>query len=313
MKKIVNMRDLKPPIFFSYNIYMAIYTKGRAFNVPGRNPRRRKIAPKKVVKQAVVRANKRVFEKKVLNVMDKQMEVKQLNVILTENPAGVYNQSIKGGGLADTGAGFNISNLLQKIPIDRGTSSTERIGLSISPKELRLKGYIFASAYNAETNNNPNPFEVVMVAYKRKISATPNPSNLKLNVGDNAPTSITSTIWNDMFDWNRGEFVIKKVRRFKFKAATEIQNLTKPQTETAITNSIVINPQTGDSRLPMVQRFSFAIPIKKELSYDSNSTIPQNDWCAIGFYIINSDGTTCPASHTRAQIYMTGSLKYTDI
>lgn len=299
---------------------MAIYARGRAYNVPGRNPRRKFVPKRKtVVRKAVRTANKKVFEKKVLNVMDKQAEVKQRTIILTEQPAGVYNQSIKGGGLTETTAatpaGWMITNLLQKIPIQKGTASTQRIGLAITPKELRLKGYIFASQYNSTTNNNPNPFEVVMVLFKRKNSVTMNTSQLKLNANDSAATGVTSSPWNDMYEWNRSEFVIKKVRRFKFKAATEVQNLTRAQTETTVTNSVVINPQTGDARLPMIQRFNIVVPIKKELTYDvttPETNTPVNDWCSVGFYIVNSDGTTPTASETRAQIYMTGSLKYTD-
>ena len=297
---------------------MAIYTRGKSYNVPGRNPRSKVPRRSKMVRKAVKNANKKVFETKVQNVLNKQMEVKQRTIILTENPTGVYNQSIKGGGLSEspsTQKGWNITNLLEKIPIQKGSASTQRIGLAISPKELRLRGYIFASQYNSTTNNNPNPFEVVMVIYKRKNAVSGATNQLKLNANDSSATAITSTPWNDMFEWNRSEFVIKKVRRFKFKAATEIQNMTKPQTETTMTTSIVLNPQTGDARLPMIQRFNIVVPIKKELTYDvvsPETNTPVNDWCSVGFYIVNSDGTTPTASETRAQIYMTGSLKYTD-
>lgn len=308
---------------------MAIYNRGRKYNVPGGRaktfiPTKRKY--RKVVHQAVRQAKNKLFEKRVNSVINKNTEVKQKTYVLTKSstPGGPYYQYIRGGGLEQAGVpGFGIPNILNLLILAPGTGSSERIGLSVNVKELRLKGMIHAQPYNAivatpqvvPLNTNLSPFDVVMVVYKNKNDKNGAADGLKLDEELNSAVHVDSTPYNDMFPWNRGDYTIKRVKRFRFKGPPVA--VAEPQTPTSA--PVLANPIYGNASNPLCHRFNLTIPLKNELTWNAPypgagdvNKQPQNEWCAVGFYIVNLDGTTCAQTQGRAALYMNATLKYTD-
>lgn len=292
---------------------MGIYSRRKAFNTPGSRPKPRRFNRKKAIRTAVRRAKNATFEKRVENIISKQNEVKQKTYVLTKSavPGGAYYQYIRGGGLipgitADNG--LCIRNILNKNVLAQGVESSQRIGLSVNVKSLTIQGIIHSQAFDSTVNHNPNPFEVVMVIYKAKNDPTGDPNKIKLDEETNSGVPITSSPYNDMYTWNRADYVIKKTRRFRFQAMPFIQQTS----ETATTGSVAMNPISGSANNKMAQRFNISIPIKNELTYNRANNVPQNEWVSVGFYVVNLDGTLPPSSQIRATVYMTSKLKYTD-
>ena len=294
---------------------MGIYNRGRKFNTPGtrRKPSWRFKPKRTIAKKAVRSALNKNFNKRVKNVIANQLEVKQKTYVLTKSsvPGGAYYQYIRGGGLipgvtADNG--LCIRNILSKNVLAQGVESSQRIGLAVNVKSLTIQGIIHSQAFDSTVNHNPNPFEVIMVIYKAKNDPTGDPNKIKLDEETNSAVAITSSPYNDMYTWNRADYVIKKVRRFRFQPMPFVQQTT----ETATTGSVAMNPISGSAMNKMAQRFNISIPIKKELTYNRANNVPQNEWVSVGFYVVNLDGTLPPSSQIRATVYMTSKLKYTD-
>lgn len=319
------MRELKPPIFFlDIYIVMAIYNRGRKFNVPGGRAKPRFIRPKRtIVKKAVRTAMNKRFEKRVENIIDKQAEVKQKTYVLTKSavPGGAYWQYIRGGGLESgtvTDNGFVVPNILNSLIIAPGTGSSDRIGLSVNVKELRLKGMIHAMPYSIgggglPGNTNLSPFEVVMVVYKNKNDVTGSATKLKLDEETNSAIAINSDAYNDMYPWNRADYTIKKVLRMRFKGPP----VAVEEPASSGNYPVFANPIYGDASNKLCHRFNISVPIKKELTWNSPwanaaNKLPQNEWLSVGFYLVNLDGTTPPNTQARATIYLNATLRYTD-
>jgi len=219
-------------------------------------------------------------------------------------------QSIPGVGLhAHTGGnkGAIIGNLLGAPSFSMGQGATQqtRIGNSISNCKLNVKGFVQSLIYNASTNTSQFPFEVHVLVYKAKSDPSGSPETI-LNKVDNTNSYIDGSAGSSMLPWNRKSYTIKKHRVFRMKP-----NLVA-ETSTG-TNVVGIgNPNYAGSRAEFFKRFSMDINIKDVLQFDDTGVTVENDWVAIGVYVINGDGQTLLPQQIRAKITAVATLRYKD-
>ena len=247
----------------------------------------------------------------VKSITLKQRELKYYQVDL------LSSASINGGGLTFSNlifnAGAGVPNVLKSganMPI--GNGGNDRVGNQIQVKSLTLKGFIAALPFNSHSNTSKTPFDVYMCVYKRKINNDGDPSYLKEYTNGTVGAingSIQTTV---LAPFNRKNYVIKKVRVFRFKAQPEV--ITGGPTANGI--GIVNNESGSTSTRDYFKTFSIDIPVKKMLKYAGDSTAePVNDWFSVGFYVINGDASASSASSTteaRANVCLQSQLKYYD-
>jgi len=243
----------------------------------------------------------------VNNITMAQKEVKLNHINL------LTAKTINGGGLTFQNflfnAGAGVPNVLAGLGLTRGTFNNQRIGNDVNVKSVILKGFINQMPYNAHTNASKAPFDVYMIVYKRKAVSDGDPLYLKEYPNDNMGMidgSITTTV---LHPFNRQGYIIKKVKKFSFKAAAEI--ISGGQT----TPPAILNPETGSSTRDYFKTFSVKVPVKKVLKFNDADTEPKNDWFTVGFYYINGDaGATLAGStiETRAAVTLQGQLRFTD-
>ena len=247
----------------------------------------------------------------VKSITLKQREVKYFQADL------LAGATIYGGGLSTSAfvynAGAGVANVLSKgalIPL--GNSAHTRVGNEIMVKSLNLKGFIAAYPFDNSTNSRKSPFDVYMVIYKRKIDSDGDPANIKEYTNGTTGAingSIQTTV---LAPFNRRGYTIKKVRVFKFKAQPEVIVGGSSAGGIGIVNNDTGNTSTRD----YFKTFSIDVPIKKVLKYRGDNTgEPINEWCSVGFYIINGDAHASNASSVseeRASVNLQSQLKYYD-
>lgn len=216
---------------------------------------------------------------------------------------------IKGGGLDSGSKGFCIPNLYSVMPLQQGTNNQQRVGNDINVKKLNLRGFIKAEMYST-TNNSSLPFEVHLILYKAKKDPTGVPNYLK-SLQNNTQGPITGQVANDMQPWNHDQYLIKKLRTWKFKSPPYA-------THTDIAGTSVTQPgfifgsEYGSSTNVHFQRFSINVPTPKKLVFKDGSNVVENDWIGIGLWVQNGDGASIAATQVRASLYMDGAIYYTD-
>lgn len=281
-----------------------------------KRPFRKKINRKKTLSKmrtnAVRSATTAQFNKRVLAVVNRNLETKMRVV-------SVYDkESIHGSGLATTtftggttpitpvAPGLAKKNLLAHINLDQGVEQEQRIGNSINNVRLRVRGFIQSAVYNSNTNASLLPYEVHMLVYKRKRDYD-NPYDILKSYPNNATGQITSDIITTLYPFNKDSYEIKKHRVFRMRPMHH---------EIAVnTTTGIVNSQNSNA-LPF-QRFNMDIPIKKTLRYSDGLDIPANDWVGILFFVINGDGSIVanPVTNTwdqRALVSMDAVLTYKD-
>lgn len=239
------------------------------------------------------------------------------------------NYTIYGGGLSTKGMfgtreyGAICDNVLGINYIAKGDNQDERIGNELVVKSLKIKGFISALPFHNTTNNNNTPFDVYMVVFKQKTMSTSgsqpallSPLNM-LQHTTNSTLRILGDADSVMLPWNRENYIIKKVKKWRFKpqpygqsyvgvttgntsatASTGLQNLANPNTTS-----------TGS----FFRTFSLDIPIKKVLKYQDTQNWPSNEYVSIGFFYVNGDGLQTQSSEARAKVSMISNLKFTEI
>lgn len=266
-----------------------------------------KKAPARRVRRAPAKraAPKMTLEKKIkaISLSEQEQKLKTYTIINADNTRGT--------GLlfgAVTGRrGLYVPNILSATDLNlaQGTNQETRIGNEIHNVKLNVKGFIHSEPQSNPANISPYPFEVHLLFYKRKNSTGNDPDSI-LQYPDNTNGSITGNATTSMLPWNRKDYVIKKHRIFKMKANPATATSTAP-------NAIgVENPSFNAGDYQFFKRFSIDVPIKEKLLFNDAGTSPNNEWVAMGIYIVNGDGTTLLNLQQRAQVSAVATLRYKD-
>lgn len=223
---------------------------------------------------------------------------------------------IPGGGLAIGGIvaiqhGLVCPNLFAFTTLQQGQTAQQRIGSRVTPKGFYVKIFVRSEDVNVSTNPYNMPYKFHVLFYKNKAGKAANgePSKL-LQRFNNTVGALEGTAWDELSQWNRDEYVIKKYASFKMK--------TPPATTSVATTSgndaVLYNSDYGSSTTPVYRTLNFKIPIAKTWTYrDGGDNIPANDYLSMGLWFSNADGNSIAATHERCRVYVTAQLYYTDL
>ena len=256
----------------------------------GRRPQAKKTAPKMTLEKKI----------KAISLAEQETKIKSFAI--------ADDQPILGVGLnnAET-KGLLIKNILgsPKFIMAQGTNQQQRVGNSINNCILHLNGFIHSMPTHATSNVSLYPYEVHVLVFKTKQGSSGNPDTILQNT-DNTNIGIIGNASSTLLPWNRKGYIIKKHKIFRLKS--------NPVTGTSsLANAIGIeNPSYNGAQAEFFKRFSFDVNIKDTLTFDDAGTGPMNEWCAVGVYVVNGDGTTLLQSQQRAKITISGTLKYKD-
>ena len=255
-----------------------------------------------VTRKAVKAASTKTFNTKVNKALT------QLNVIERKQKTIVFpTTSTKGVGFETTDSsvpsvvrGIFVSNVFEHCQLTRGDQQDQFTGNKISNVRLRFSGVAVSNEYDATNNNSTAPMEVWFVFYKNKagLLAKGNPNGLKSYPNDTKGK--IKEIYTTSYPWNREEYTIKGVKKFKLRA--------RPK-ELADDDGVV-NGQTSNA--PTFHRFSYNLPVAKMLKYGDSDTKPSNDYLSMGIYIVDGYGETLDPAQQRCAIYGSYTFSYTD-
>ena len=231
-----------------------------------------------------------------------------LNVIERKQKTITFpTASTKGTGYETTDAatpvvirGIHISNVFAHCTLNRGDDQDEFTGNKISNVKLTFSGVAVSLPYNATTNNSTAPMEVWFVFYKNKagVMAKGNPNGLK-SYPNNTKGKIKE-IFTSTYPWNREEYTIKGVKKFKLRARPKEMG----------DEDTVVNSQTSNA--PTFRRFSYQLPVAKMLKYGDSDDMPSNDFLSMGIYIMDGYGEPLDPAQQRCKIYGSYYFSYTD-
>lgn len=198
-------------------------------------------------------------------------------------------------------------NMFTALSLGQGTHQDQRIGNSVKTKSLTFRGVVTALP-SSSANNDPLPFEVHLLWFKRKKfqSGTPAsaPDDLK-QYSTNTLIPVEPYIMNSVIPWNKDSYEIKAHRVFRLRQYSVNLGNNAPEQ---------LNPQLSNA--PFFHRFHVTIPIKTNLQFEDGATNPSNDWCSFAAYVINSNGAAVFDAlgdwETKAAIGMDMVYRYTD-
>lgn len=221
------------------------------------------------------------------------------------------NENTRGSGLAfgttTVRKGVYVDDVLGSASMNmtQGTNQQQMIGNKIQNCKLNIKGFLHSRPFDATSNTNFYPFEVHVLAYKRKDSPANNPDKILQGV-NNTNVSIDGGAASSILPFNREGYTIKRHRIFKMKAQPIAAVSTIPNVVG------VENPSYNAGDYQFFKRFSMNIPIKSTLLFDDATLSPKNDWCCFAVYIINGDGLTLLNAQQRCTVSAIATLTYKD-
>lgn len=212
------------------------------------------------------------------------------------------------GNVANQIPGIFIPNVFQQLSLGQGVHQDQRIGNSVKTKSLSFRGVI-TSLPTSNVNNDPLPYEVHLLFFKRKKFQGGNiiqaPDDLK-QYATNTLIPVEPYLMNSLIPWNRDAYEIKAHRVFRLRQAPVYAQV-PPGLE---------GVNTLMSNAPFFHRFHVTIPIKQNLIFEDGVNKPSNDWLSLGVYVINSNGAALFDGlgdwQQKAAIAMDMVYKYTD-
>lgn len=222
------------------------------------------------------------------------------------------DKEIPGAGLTDDGsvgyaAGLVDTNLFSTIALAQGVQQEQRVGNKVDNAYLVITGVIRSDPHDDGRNASNLPFEVHMVAYRRRKSIMNTYDQLK-TMPHNTVGPVNHSLINSTYPFNKDSYEILKHRVFKLRPL-----------EANISNGdFLVNGQTSNA--PMFRRFKQHLKISKKLLFQDGNTVPSNTWVGVAFYVINPDGSILhqpgvshpSAYQVRARVTYDASLKFKD-
>lgn len=217
---------------------------------------------------------------------------------------------IPGAGLSDDGsvghnAGLVFTNLFDTVALQQGVQQEQRVGNKVANAYLSISGVMHSVPFNSTTNDSPLPFEVHMLAYRRRKSIMNSYDQIK-SLPHNTVGPVDNTLINSTYPWNKDSYEIIKHRVFRLR----------PREADHTAN--IMNGQVSNA--PMFRRFKQNLKISKKLLFQDGNTLPSNTWVGVAFYVINPDGSVLhqpsishPAHYqVRAKVSFDAVLRFKD-
>lgn len=249
------------------------------------------------------KAPKMSFNERVRKVIAGEAETKMKVV-------NVFNQSgINAVGLSQAAplAGLINHNILETLAIDQGAEQEQREGNKISECKLTVRGVVTSKSSTDNQNTTlQNPYEVHMVFFKEKKDIANSVQMLKVLPANNTGP-VDGSLINSVYPYNKDRYIIRKIKVFRMRPL--------PATSGIVPGGDQPSLNTQLSNAPFFHRFVETIDIHQDLKYNDQATSPTNDWCGVGFFVINADGNTVtPAvGNARAEVTMDAVLRYKDM
>jgi len=247
---------------------------------------------KKTYKKAKVSKPLKTYIKRAIHASEEN-KIQMVDVFTDSN--------ILGGQMGGIGAGGLVSaEILTLLNVLQGAGQNQRIGNSIRPVNIQLRGVLRSNTYNAVSNGSFSPVEVHMFIYKLKNNFTSS-STVNILQSGVATVPFTGTVINSTYPTNKDSYKIYARKVFKLNMNT-----------VGIPVSGNTYPDGNNNGGQMMRRFKINIPISHKLSYNDNSAIVANDGLFVAFGTINSDGTPSLIAQTRAVCNMEAIITYED-
>lgn len=242
------------------------------------------------------------FNSRVMSVIKRNSE-KKLKIFNLINTGNVPGSGVKfDTGSGDTGPHTGIVVApLSLMALAQSTAQDGRIGNKIGNVYLNIRGFVHSLNYNDTTNPSASPYEVHVLAYKNKHDRAGDFTRLKQGL-NNTLEEISGSAMSSLRPFNKDEYIIKFHKIMKLNA--------NPEVATSAAGSMLVNPQVGQN--PAMRRFSYRVPVAKNLIFRDDENVPQNDWVHIAVYVVNGDGDELARSIERCQVQMDGYITYTD-
>lgn len=256
-----------------------------------------------VASKAVRQARKTNFNKRVMAVINRTSETKLKTSTIAVNDF-IYGQGLLSTSQAQGSghSGYLIPNLLgtsSLLGIASGTEQEQKVGNKVRDAKVVVSGVIKSLPYHETDNPWHSPFEVHMVCYKAKNDPTASPLQLKAK-DNNTLGTIDGTLENTLYPYNKEKYIIHKVRVFKLRGY-----------HTGDANGLAaVGGQA--SNLPSFARFKCECPISKTLMFNDGASVPNNSWCALGFYVVDGQNNTILNTQRRASLFLEGNITFKD-
>jgi len=259
---------------------------------------KRKYARKVSRKPRARRAKRQTFAKKVLQVIHRQAENK-----MAYSTTG--DAILKFPGSTITGAGLNIFSPLPAI--SRGTNEGDRIGNTIKPLNLNVKGYLFYKPAAATGNYSAYQGRVcvrMLVLQPKQFSTNTYASSTtwfsQVLQKQNVSAALTGKLSDTFAPVNKDVFKVWYDKKF-YMSTTEIGQAT------AVGYYMIENKDA-------TKFFNFNIKLPKTLTYDDNNsggTQPINSSPQILLSYCYMDGTAANSTQECGIMY-DSTLTYED-
>lgn len=282
-----------------------------------RRSRRPRRAPRRVTKKAVTRAvrsvRNRVFNRRVRDVISREVETKNLTIRNTKLPACLQNASP-----------FINNNMWILNPVsaadaatygvpagpDRGTGDGQRIGNTVRPVKVWLNIVMFPEGYDAIYNPNPRPLTIRFWFFrtKRNQNTIPTPAQLcgagNFFTDGTGQTGFVGNLSDCMQRLNPDlyTYVGHKDVKLGFSSYNGTGSNTQPLDHYY---------QNNDYKLNHIMKLDVTKYVAKRWQWDdSNNTVHPNTYCIM--QLNAADGTTLGLNDVTMRAVYTLGFRYKD-
>lgn len=237
-----------------------------------------------VIRKAIRKENKRIFNKKVKSVITSMAEKLEVRYGYSKTGiAGISYYNSTGTWGLDDGL-FVISPYQNRLSIVQGDAQNSRQGNRIRTKSAWLNGILTTQPYHVTYNPNPQPMDVLVYIYKVKGGGDTVQSTLAGFYQNNASTTAPQTNQYDtLLPINTDTYTLCWRRLFKLGPA-----------ENAATGNDATNQRWSNNDYKRTCRFRVNLTkfYDKVFKYDDNSGSPTNNILYMAVLPINTDNST---------------------
>lgn len=265
---------------------------------------------KRVVKRFVNTKRKYSGRRRMMNRMSLMRRIAK-KVVSREAENKQVNFYSTGSNILPSSAGASvISSQIPLSPytgglqIDQGVGQGERIGNRVRIKSLNFKGTIFPLPYNATTNPNPVPLQIVFWIFYRRSEPSIIPTSISgfLQEGDSF-RSLQNNLSDAISRVNNDEFRLLTRRVFKIGYAAYEGTGIQPAFQAFHNNDFKLN-----------QNFSINLTkyAYKNVRYNDSSAIPRSRGIFLLAQAIAADGSALPNNTIPARMTYELNCSYED-
>lgn len=201
---------------------------------------------------------------------------------------------------------FPVSPYPAYLQIDQGVGEAQRIGNVIKTKKLIFKGIIWNAAYNATSNNDPQPTLVNMwiISDREGPTSLPNSdiTSQFVQLG-NANQGLTDALVDTLVSINTDRYRVFVRKTFKLGYSAYTGTSADPDRQ-AYTNN--------DFKLSCKFKIDLTKHLPKKVKFNDNNSIPMTRGLFAVFQTLNANGTTIVNTQRVAGLAYTLDYHYED-